>query len=77
MSQRSQEHIAVDTLVSSIHVLDQIEVQIGRPRTFNIFEAMGATRQELRHSDFLAFLLDPHQTHGLGDALLRALLREL
>lgn len=25
---------------------------------FNIFEALRAVRQELRHSDFLAFLLD-------------------
>ncbi len=24
---------------------------------FNIFEAIGAVRQEVRHSDFLAFLL--------------------
>ncbi len=33
---------------------------------FNIFEAIGAVRMELRHSDFLAFLLDPNQSHGLG-----------
>ena len=37
---------------------------------FNIFVAMGAVRQELRHSDFLAFLLDPTAGHGLGDAFL-------
>ncbi len=42
---------------------------------FNIFEAIGVARQELRHSDFLAFLLDPHQPHGLGDAFARRLLQ--
>ena len=26
---------------------------------FNIFEAIGVVNQELRHSDFLAYLLDP------------------
>lgn len=33
---------------------------------FNIFEAIGAVRQEVRHSDFLAFLLNPRERHGLG-----------
>jgi hypothetical protein len=42
---------------------------------FNIFEALGAVRQEVRHSDFLAFLLDPNQSHGLGDAFLKRLLQ--
>lgn len=42
---------------------------------FNLFEAIGVIRQELRHSDFLAFLLDPQQNHGLGDALLKRMLQ--
>ncbi|NOZ55674.1 MAG: PD-(D/E)XK nuclease family protein [Calditrichaeota bacterium] len=44
---------------------------------FNIFEAIGAVRQELRHSDFLAFLMDPAQNHGLGDAFLKRLLKRV
>jgi len=43
---------------------------------FNIFEALGAVRQEARHSDFLAFLLNPRQNHGLGDAFARRLLQK-
>lgn len=39
---------------------------------FNIFEAIGVRRQELRHSDLLAFLLDPLQPHGLSDGVLRS-----
>ena len=38
---------------------------------FNVFEAIGHTRSEERHSDFLAFLLDPNETHGLGAEVLR------
>lgn len=38
---------------------------------FNLFEAIGAVRREERHSDFLAFLLDPSASHGLGSAFLR------
>jgi hypothetical protein len=42
---------------------------------FNVFEAVGVVRQELRHSDFLAFMLDARQTHGLGDVFMRRLLQ--
>lgn len=38
---------------------------------FNLFEALGAVRQELRHSNFLAWLLNPSENHGLGDYALR------
>lgn len=38
---------------------------------FNVFEALGVRRQELRHSDFLSYLLDPSRPHGLGDEFLR------
>jgi hypothetical protein len=44
-------------------------------RPFNFFEATGATYNELRHSTFLGFLLDPQQSHGLGDRFLRRFLR--
>jgi len=43
----------------------------------NIFEALGIVRQELRHSDFLAFLLDPGQNHRLGDAFLKRFLKHV
>jgi hypothetical protein len=41
----------------------------------NIFEAAGMQRQEIRHSNFLAFLLNPQENHGLGDAFLKRLLQ--
>jgi hypothetical protein len=44
---------------------------------FNIFEALGAVQVELRHSAFLAFLLNPNQNHGLGDAFVRRLLQRV
>jgi hypothetical protein len=52
--------------------LEELEALLDQ---FNIFEAIGAVRQELRHSGFLAFLLNPKQPHGLGDALLKRLLQ--
>ena len=44
---------------------------------FNLFEAVGVVRQELRHSNFLAYLLDPSQSHGLGMAFLTELLQSV
>lgn len=53
-----------------------LETLEGLLAEFNIFEAIGAVRQELRHSDFLAFLLNPGANHGLSDTLLKRLLRQ-
>ena len=46
-----------------------------RIHAFNIFEAVGAVRGELRHSNFLAYILSPSRPHGLGSAPLVAFVR--
>ena len=53
-----------------------LEALEGFLEQFNIFEAVGVVRQELRHSDFLAFLLDPRQNHRLDDAFVQRLLQK-
>ncbi len=53
--------------------LERIEALLDR---FNVFEAFGFIGQELMHSRFLAFLLDPKQNHGLGDVFLRKMLEK-
>lgn len=52
--------------------LDRLEGMVGR---FNVFEALGVVAQEVRHSDFLAFLLDPRGSHGLGDLFTKRFLQ--
>ena len=52
--------------------LERLEAWSGR---FNVFEALGAVRSELRHSNVLAWLLDPSGSHGLGTAFLALFLR--
>lgn len=54
--------------------LDKLEALLAE---FNVFEALGAVRQELRHSDFSSFLLDPAQNHGLGDVFLKRFLKRV
>jgi PD-(D/E)XK nuclease superfamily len=51
--------------------LDSLESKLSG---FNIFEAIGIVRQEIRHSNFIAFLLNPLENHRLGDLFLKKLL---
>lgn len=51
-----------------------IEEQIGR---FNIFDALSIARVEIRHSNYLAWLLTPGESHGQGELFLKALLMDV
>lgn len=44
--------------------LEKLEAVIDQ---FNIFSSLGIINQEIRHSNFLAWLLDPSETHNLSD----------
>ncbi len=44
---------------------------------FNLFAALRIQRAEIRHSNFLAFLLDPNESHNLGSAVLRPFVMQL
>lgn len=48
--------------------LRELERLLGR---FNVFDVLKSAESELRHSNMLAWLLDPDQSHGLGDLFLR------
>jgi PD-(D/E)XK nuclease superfamily len=41
---------------------------------FNVFEVLGAVKQEIRHSNLLAWLMRPAESHGLSDYPLRRFL---
>ena len=40
-------------------------------KRFNLFDILKLTRYEIRHSNMLAWLLDPNENHGIGDGVLR------
>jgi len=52
--------------------LEQLEDLLGQ---FNLFEAIGMVWQEIKHSSFLAFLLNPNEAHGLGDTFLKRVIQ--
>ena len=64
---------ALKALEADASELGRIEDLLDR---FNVFETIGFVGQELMHSRFLAFLLDPRQKHGLGDDFLKRVLQE-
>ena len=70
----SEEREALERFVVGNDDLLSLESRIGR---FNIFDALGITRVEIRHSNFLAFILDPAESHGQGQLFLEAILMDL
>lgn len=53
---------------------DKMELLLKAP---NIFQVLRISRAEIRHSNFLAWLLDPNGTHGLGKLFLVKSLRDI
>lgn len=46
-------------------------------KQFNVFDVLKSTTHELRHSNILAWLMDPCANHGLGELFLRRWLMEV
>lgn len=53
------------------------EIKKVQDRKVNIFDAAGMTTQEIKHSHFFAWLLDPKKPHGLGTTVLDAFITRL
>jgi hypothetical protein len=69
----AEEYGAIEKLLQSV----QEAKLAGRWRNtrFNILDVLGRPRLEGAHSRFLAWLLDPAEAHGFGDAFLREFIR--
>src|SRR5438552_312001 len=72
--QGAEELSALERFVADNDDLLALESLIGR---FNIFDALDIARVEIRHSNFLAFILDPAESHGQGQLFLKAVLMDL
>ena len=56
---------------------DELEALNARLGKFNLFRVLRAERVEIRHSNVLAWLLSPGESHGLGANFLRRFLSRL
>lgn len=71
MSNTVNSKVDVEIKYSSLlkdQFFDQLSLETKKP---NIFRALGVSDYEIRHSNFLAWLLDPHENHGLGNIVLK------
>jgi hypothetical protein len=73
-TQEIQDLNALERFVVENDDLLALESEVGR---FNIFDALDIARAEIRHSNFLAFILDPGESHGQGQLFLKALVMDL
>jgi hypothetical protein len=53
---------------------ERIEMSLKEP---NIFKALSVERMELKHSNFIGYLLNPNSNHGLDDIFLKKFLRDI
>ncbi len=70
----AEDLIALERFVVDNDDILTLESLIGR---FNIFDALAISNTEIRHSNFLAFILDPAESHGQGQLFLKAVLMDL
>ena len=68
-----QEEALLNFLLD-IDCLDQLSPYLSG---FNVFDVLKIARTEIRHSNVLAWLLDPNESHGLHDFFMRALFTSL
>ena len=53
---------------------DKLDLGLKNP---NIFQILRISKNEIRHSNFLSWLLNPNESHKLGDIFLKRFLREV
>lgn len=72
MNQEEQE--ALHNFLQDIECLDDLNDWTSK---LNLFDVLKISRNEIRHSNFLAWLLNPNENHGLGDKYLKGLLSRI
>lgn len=74
--QKIQEfRIALEYLISKVKQMQ--ERGLWRKYHFNIFETLEYQWREDTHSNLLAWLLNPEESHGIGDIFLRAFVQKV
>jgi len=67
----------IEYLEDFIHSNPELERLESLVDEFNIFTSLKIIDAEIRHSNFLAWLLDPSETHGLGSYFLKSFLKRV
>jgi len=71
MDEKNTENLA--EIISDTQ-FEEIELILKDP---NIFKALSIERKEIRHSNFISYILNPQENHGLKDIVLRKFLKDI
>jgi len=69
-----QENKALKKFLLDISCLDALDT---KKDDVNIFEVLKVTNTEIRHSNILAWLLDPNENHGIGDTFIKEFITKI
>lgn len=65
---------ALEKFLMDIDILDTIYARLSH---FNPFETLSIVNAEIRHSNVLAWLLNPNENHGLDDIFLKKIIQDV
>ena len=74
MASSEEQKMVLDRFLADNPELEQLSARLA---TFNVFVALKVERVEIRHSNTLGWLLDPSESHGLRDVVLRRILSNM
>lgn len=72
MAENTEDMTALKDFLLDIECLNQLSEWTSK---FNLFDVLKISRTEIRHSNILAWLLNPNENHGLGDSVLRGFIQ--
>ena len=72
VSIETQHRYLIDFL-KNIDLLENVLPQ----KLFNVFQTLNIVSNEIRHSNVIAWLLNPNETHGLKDLFVKRFIREI
>ena len=71
MDNEKEKLRCLNDLIEDIDCLNELDEYLS---IINIFDILKIGGMEIRHSNFLAWLLNPYESHGLGDKFLKKFL---
>ena len=79
LANRKSDMGETEYYIQKLNDLDKslTEIELSKSNDINVFYATGMTTQEIKHSAFLAWLINPKQSHDLGNLFLSFLLQRL
>lgn len=74
MKDKDQNIASIDRFLADNPEFESLSARLSQ---FNVFRALNIEKVEIRHSNVLAWLLNPDETHGFSDIVLRRLLSNI